>query len=94
MSEKLNEIRSNTLNQIEANERRYKLAFAAAALVEALFIGMFILIADLSDRLHVLLLIASVAIYTIVAFGLVAVGLHINRNTLRVIRAIEAMGER
>ena len=94
MSDKLNEIRSNTLSQIEANERRYKLAFAGAALVEALFLALFLVLADLSDRMHVLLLIASMAIYTIVAFGLIAVGIHINRNTLRVNQAIEAIGER
>lgn len=89
--EKLDEIRSNTLNQIEANERRYKLAFVGAAAVEAAFLGIFLVLADLSNRGHVLLLVTAVAIYTIVAFGLIAVGLHVNRNTLRVIRAIEAL---
>jgi uncharacterized membrane protein (DUF485 family) len=90
MSNELNEVRSNVLAQIEAVENRYKFAFVAAALAEAVFLGLFILLADFSERLHVLLLIAAVAIYTIVAFGLIALGLHVTRNTLRVIRAIEA----
>ena len=89
--DKLDEVRNNTLKQIEANERRYKLAFVGAAAVEAAFLGLFLVLADLTNRSHVLLLVTAVAIYTIVAFGLIAVGLHVNRNTLRVIRAIEAL---
>ena len=92
MSEKLDDLRKNVLDQIQANESRYKLAFVGAAAVEALFIGLFIVLADFSERLHLLLFIASIAIYTIVAFGLIAVGLHVSRNTLRVLRAIEAIG--
>lgn len=89
--ENLNEIRNSTLKQIEANERRYKLSFVGAAAIEAAFLGLFLVLADLTNRNHLLLLITAVAIYTIVAFGLIAVGLHVNRNTLRVIRAIEAL---
>ncbi len=38
------------------------------------FLFGYLLLADFSNRLHVLLLIASVAIYSIVALGLVALG--------------------
>ncbi len=89
--DKLDEVRNSTLKQIDANERRYKLAFVGAAAVEAAFLGLFLVLADLSNRGHILLLVTAMAIYTIVAFGLIAVGLHVNRNTLRVIRAIEAL---
>jgi len=89
MSEKINEIRGNTLNLIERNERSYKFAFTGAAFIEMLFFVAFLLLADFSNRVHVLLLITSVAIYTILAFGLIALGLHVNRNTLRVLNAIE-----
>jgi hypothetical protein len=87
----LNEIRNNTLKQIEANERRYKLAVVGAALTEAVFLGLFLTLADLTERGHLLLLVTGIAIYTVVLFGLIALGLHVNRNTLRVIRAIEAL---
>lgn len=89
MPDKIDEIRINSLDQIEKNERNYKLAFAGAALVEAAFLAAFLLLADLSNRGHLLLLIASIAVYTVVAFGLIALGLHVNRNTLRVLKAIE-----
>ncbi len=91
MSEKINEIRSNTLNQIERNERNYKFSFIGAAFVELLFLVAFILLADFSNRVHVLLLIMTIVIYTIMAFGLLALGLHVNRNTLRVLNAIELL---
>ena len=93
MSEKINEIRSNTLNQIERNERNYKFSFVGAAFVELLFLVAFLLLADFSNRVHVLLLIMTIVIYTIMAFGLLALGLHVNRNTLRVLNALEAMAE-
>jgi hypothetical protein len=79
------------LKQIEANERRYKLAFVGAALTEAAFLGLFLTLADLTERSHLLLLVTGIAIYTVVLFGLIALGLHVNKNTLRVIRAIEAL---
>ncbi len=91
MNNKIDEIRTNTLKQIEKTESNYKLAFIGAALVEAAFLAAFLLLADLSNRSHILLLISAVAIYTILAAGLFALGLHVNRNTLRIIRAIETM---
>ena len=93
MSEKINEIRANTLNLVERNERNYKLAFVGAAFIEALFITAFLLLADFSNRVHVLLLITTITIYTILAFGLLALGLHVNRNTLRVLNALEMIGK-
>lgn len=89
MSEKINEIRANTLNQIERNERNYKYVFIGAAFIELLFLAAFLLLADFSNRVHILLLLSTITVYTIVAFGLIALGLHVNRNTLRVINAIE-----
>ena len=91
MSEKINEIRHNTLNLIERNERSYKFAFVGAAFIELLFLVAFLLLADFSNRVHVLLLIMTIVIYTIMAFGLLALGLHVNRNTLRVLNAIELL---
>jgi len=93
MSEKINEIRENTLNRIEYSERNYKLAFVGAAFVELLFIGAFLLLADFSNRVHLLLFIASFSVYTILIFGLMALGLHVNRNTLRMLKAIEMLGK-
>ena len=93
MSDKINEIRSNTLNLIERNERHYNFAFIGAAVIEVLFFAAFLVLADFSNRVHVLLLITTVTVYSVLAFGLIALGLHVNRNTLRVLKALEAIGE-
>ena len=85
-------IRGTTLDRIEQSERRYKVAFYGAALVEALFLPGYLLLADLSNRMHLLLLLSTVALYTIVALGLLALGSHVNRNTLRILKAIELLG--
>ncbi|HEX8250975.1 MAG TPA: hypothetical protein VF599_22565 [Pyrinomonadaceae bacterium] len=93
MSNKTNEIRENTLSRIERNERYYRLMFIGAAIIEVGFFASFLLLADFSNRLHLLLLIAGVAIYTILACGLAALGLHVNLNTLRILNAIEFASE-
>lgn len=93
MSEKINKIRTSTLDQIERNERSYKFSFVGAAFVELFFLIAFLLLADFSNRVHVLLLITTIVVYTIIAFGLLALGLHVNRNTLRVLTALEAIGK-
>ena len=83
--------RLSALDRVDRTERNYKITFFGAAVIEAAFLMGFLLLADFSNRTHLLLLIATVAIYTILALGLVALGSHANRNTLRILRAIEAL---
>ena len=87
-------VRQTALERIDRSERQYKVTFFGVALIEASFIIAFLLLADFSNRMHVLLLIATVAIYTILALGLVALGVHVNRSTLRVLSAVELLGRR
>ncbi|HVG29655.1 MAG TPA: hypothetical protein VM864_08150 [Pyrinomonadaceae bacterium] len=82
--------RRGALDQIDRAERGFKLTFVLAAVVEAFFLGGFLLLADFSNRLHLLLLVASVATYTIVILGLIALGTHVTRCTLRVLKAVGA----
>jgi hypothetical protein len=89
MSVNLDEVRSNALAQINRSERNFKLAFLAAAFVEVSFLVAFLLAADLSNRTHLLLLIATVSSYSIVVLGLVALGAHLNRGVLRILKAVE-----
>lgn len=85
-------IRGVALDRIERSGRHYRTAFFAAAVVETLFLAGFLLLADFSNRTHVLLLIATVAVYTILALGMVALGTHVTRSTLRVLKAVELLG--
>jgi len=88
---KLDEVRAAALVRINRSERNFKLAFFAAALVEVLFVVSFLLLADLSNRVHLLLLISTVSCYSIVVLGLFSLGAHINRSALRVLTAIETL---
>ena len=85
----LDSVRAAALARIDRSERNFKLAFFGAAIVETAFVVSFVLLADLSNRLHVLLLISTVSCYSIVVLGLVALGAHINRGIARVMKAIE-----
>jgi hypothetical protein len=91
MSDNIDRVQRTTLDRIERSERHYKTAFIGAATVEGLFLIGFLLLADFSNRMHLLLLITTVAVYTILAFGLLALGSHVNRNTLRILKAIELL---
>jgi hypothetical protein len=93
MSEKLplDEIRAAALVRINRSERNFKLFLLAAFIVESMFLLCFVLLADMSNRMHILLLIATVSSYTIVVIGLFALGSHINRSVLRVLQAIELL---
>ena len=93
MSEKVNldAVRSEVLARINRSERNFKLAFFAAVAVEALFLVTFLLAADLSNRMHLLLLIATVGSYSIVVLGLVALGAYVNRGILRILKAVEML---
>jgi hypothetical protein len=87
----VNGVRRTALARIERTERNSRLAFFGAALVEVAFLIGFFLLADLSNRTHVLILLATVAVYTILALGLVVLGAHMSRNTLRILHAIELL---
>ena len=86
---KLDEVRAAALARIDRSERWFKLAFWGAFAVETSFIVSFFLLADLSNRMHVLLLISTVSCYSIVVLGLVALGAYVNRGIARLLKAIE-----
>ena|SRR5215475_2780148 len=90
----LNGVRSEALNRMERNERHFKIAFYGAFVFEGLFLVAFLLGANLKDRLHILLLISTVASYTIVILGLIALGAHVSRNTQTVLRAVELIEQK
>jgi len=85
----LESVRAAALARIDRSERNFKLAFFAAVTVETAFVVSFLMLADLSNRLHVLLLISTVSCYSIVVLGLVALGAHINRGIARILKGLE-----
>lgn len=93
MSERvdLDAVRGEALARIERGERNFKLAFFAAVVFEALFLVVFLLAADFSNRTHVLLLVSTVGGYTVVVLGLFALGAHVSRGVARVLKAVELL---
>jgi hypothetical protein len=87
----LDSVRAAALARIERSERNFKLAFLGAVIVESAFVVSFVFLADLSNRVHLLLLISTVSCYSIVVLGLVALGAHINHGIARVLKAVELL---
>lgn len=87
---RLDQIRTSTLAQIERAERNYMRGFVVAALVEAVYLAAFVLLADFSNRTHVLVLLGTIGTYALVAIGLLILGAHVTRSTLQVLKALEA----
>lgn len=85
----LDRVRTAVLDRIQRNERNYKAAFWSAVALESGFLLAFVFLADFSNRLHLLLLLATIAIYTILGLGLIALGAHVSWCTGRVIKALE-----
>ena len=81
-----------TLDRIDAARRHYFTAFFAAAFVEAAGLAAFLLLADLKDRTHVLILLAAVLTYGTLAFGLLALGVYTRWWALRIVRVVETLG--
>jgi hypothetical protein len=82
---------ADTLRRIETTERRARAAFVGAFVLEGTFLAAFLLLADLGNRTHVLLLLMAAALLTLGAlWGVALVGV-VNRHTLRVLRAVELL---
>jgi hypothetical protein len=62
--------------------------------VEALFLVILHTIADLSDRTQVLVLGAVVASCSVLGLGQVALGAHVDRVALRILRALAVRADR
>ena len=90
MTEPTDRARLGALAAIERTEKMYRLAFAGACVVEALLLGGLLLLADLRDRSHVLMLLGFVGTYSICVLAIAALGAHASRLAQRVLRAIEA----
>ena len=88
---RLDAIRAAALDRVEKRERAFKLAFVGAALMEGAMLAAFLVLADLSNRLHVLLLVSAVLVYSTLALGLVALGIHVSRVGERLLMAVELL---
>ena len=84
----LDAIRESVLTQMERHERSVKLAILAAALAEAILLAAALWLVDFSSRFEILVLVLAVLSYTIIAFGLLALGAHVSRVGDRILAAL------
>ena len=81
--------RTGALADIERAASRRKAIFLAAAALEAGFLVTILLLMDFKDRTHVLILLAAVMVYTLLAIGMFALGAHVSLAAARVLRSVE-----
>lgn len=85
----LEQMRAKALEQIDRAERWFKLSFFGAVIFEGLFTIGIIYFIDFKNPLHMLIACCTGVIYMPVILGLVALGAHANRNTLRVLARLD-----
>ena len=89
----LDEICAGALDEMDRSARRRKALLLGAALAEAAFLGALLLAMNFGDRTHLLILISSVMVYSVLAIGLFTLGAHINAAAARILRSIELHAE-
>ena len=85
----LDAMRANALKKMDAAERWFKLSLFGALAFESLFTAGILFFAKFRDPLHMLILCCTGVIYMPIVLGLVALGAHINRCTLRVLARLD-----
>ena len=85
----LDTLRANALKQMDAARRNFLAAFYGAVLFEAFFTLGIVYFANFRDPLHLLILCCTGVIYMPLLLGLVALGAHVNRCTLRVLARLD-----
>ncbi|MBP6822476.1 MAG: hypothetical protein KA368_13085 [Acidobacteria bacterium] len=90
----LNEIRGKALDRVEKSERNLKLGVISFAILDTAFFIVFLLVMDFSNKLHVLIFMASGGFYMLLLVGLIVLGLQVKRDTQLVLRAIDLLEER
>ena len=92
MNTEANNARLNALAQIERTEKHYKMAFFGAVAIEAVLMAALLLLVNPHDKVQLLLLAGFIGSYSIIVLAIVALGAHVSRVGLKVIRAVEASG--
>jgi hypothetical protein len=82
-------IHQGVFDAIDTAERRRFWIIGAAAIFEGLGLVTYCLLADFSNRLHLLVFVAAMLVYCTIAIGLLALGAHSSVCTQRVLQAIE-----
>ena len=85
----LERIRANALAKIDRAQMWFRLSLWGALIFEGLFTIGILYFADFKNQLHLLILCCTGVIYMPVILGLLALGAHVNRCTLRILARLD-----
>lgn len=85
----LDTMRAEALLRIDRAERSFKAGIIGAALFEVFFTVALALLVDVRNELHQVILLCTGLIFMPLLFGLMALGSHVNRCTLRVLQRLD-----
>ncbi len=86
---KADKARQAALDTVDDAEKHFRRVVCLAALVEAVLLGTYLAVMNFGDRLHWLILIAAILVYSTIGVGIVALATHSHKNTLRILKALE-----
>lgn len=78
----------------DRRDRMSRLAIYAAALLEAVLLGLSLLVMDFGDDTHLLIFITGILVYTTLALGLMALAARAAAADARLLHAIQLLDER
>lgn len=85
----LEKLRANALAKMDEAKRYFYYAFYGAVVSEGLFTIGIVAYVDWKNPLHMLIVCCTGVIYMPIVLGLVALGAHVNRCTLRVLARLD-----
>lgn len=91
--QRLDALRTATLERIDRNDRWSKVLIAIAFLTEIAGLGAYLLLMDFEDRTHWLILLAAVLVYLTLAWWTWGLAAHANHGALRVLRSLDLLHE-
>ena len=82
------------LAEADRRDSMGRLAIYAAALVEAVLLGLALMVMDFDNDTHLLIFLMAMLSYTTIALALVAVGARAGAADARLLHAIQLLDER
>lgn len=90
MANDLAGVRKSVLDEMERAEHAKKGAIIAGAILEAVLLGVAVWLLEPGDRFQSMVFVLFILSYMIPCIGLIALGSHVSRSTLRILAALEA----
>ena len=90
MNRDLNSVRRSVLDDMERTARMRTVAIGVAAVAEAALLSTALWLIDWEQKAQVTMFVLFALTYLVIALGLIALGTHVSRSTMRIVAAIEA----